>query len=71
MIICHQNGINTKFRQFRNFGIASDERYRKVLEPMDLKKNSIAYIFIYNCFNPKTVNALRLLRRELKENYGS
>ncbi|MCB9081103.1 MAG: acetyl-CoA carboxylase carboxyltransferase subunit alpha [Lewinellaceae bacterium] len=36
MIIGHQKGVNTKMRQFRNFGMANPEGYRKALRLMKL-----------------------------------
>src|SRR5690606_28777467 len=36
MIIGHQKGKNTKERQFRNFGMANPEGYRKALRLMKL-----------------------------------
>jgi len=36
MIIGHQKGINTKMRQYRNFGMANPEGYRKALRLMKL-----------------------------------
>lgn len=36
MIIGHQKGLNTKDRQFRNFGMANPEGYRKALRLMKL-----------------------------------
>jgi acetyl-CoA carboxylase carboxyl transferase subunit alpha len=36
MIIGHQKGINTKMRQYRNFGMANPEGYRKALRLMRL-----------------------------------
>jgi acetyl-CoA carboxylase carboxyl transferase subunit alpha len=36
MLIGHQKGVNTKLRQFRNFGMASPEGYRKALRLMKL-----------------------------------
>jgi len=36
MVIGHQKGINTKMRQFRNFGMANPEGYRKALRLMKL-----------------------------------
>jgi acetyl-CoA carboxylase carboxyl transferase subunit alpha len=36
MIIGHQKGKNTKERQFRNFGMANPEGYRKALRFMKL-----------------------------------
>lgn len=36
MFIGHQKGINTKMRQFRNFGMANPEGYRKALRLMKL-----------------------------------
>ena len=36
VIIGHQKGINTKMRQFRNFGMANPEGYRKALRLMKL-----------------------------------
>ncbi len=36
MLIGHQKGINTKMRQFRNFGMANPEGYRKALRLMKL-----------------------------------
>ncbi|MCL4112318.1 UNVERIFIED_CONTAM: hypothetical protein GTU68_015048 [Idotea baltica] len=36
MVIGHQKGVNTKMRQFRNFGMASPEGYRKSLRLMKL-----------------------------------
>ena len=36
MIIGHQKGTNTKLRQFRNFGMANPEGYRKALRLMRL-----------------------------------
>lgn len=36
MIIGHQKGINTKLRQYRNFGMANPEGYRKALRLMHL-----------------------------------
>jgi acetyl-CoA carboxylase carboxyl transferase subunit alpha len=36
MIIGHQKGINTKMRQFRNFGMPNPEGYRKALRLMKL-----------------------------------
>jgi len=36
MIIGHQKGSNTKMRQFRNFGMANPEGYRKALRLMKL-----------------------------------
>jgi len=34
MIIGHQKGVNTKMRQYRNFGMANPEGYRKALRLM-------------------------------------
>ena len=36
VIIGHQKGINTKMRQFRNFGMANPEGYRKALRLMKM-----------------------------------
>jgi acetyl-CoA carboxylase carboxyl transferase subunit alpha len=36
MLIGHQKGVNTKMRQFRNFGMANPEGYRKALRLMKL-----------------------------------
>ncbi len=36
MFIGHQKGVNTKMRQFRNFGMANPEGYRKALRLMKL-----------------------------------
>ena len=36
VFIGHQKGVNTKMRQFRNFGMASPEGYRKALRLMKL-----------------------------------
>lgn len=36
MMIGHQKGINTKMRQYRNFGMANPEGYRKALRLMKL-----------------------------------
>lgn len=36
VIIGHQKGINTKLRQFRNFGMANPEGYRKALRLMKM-----------------------------------
>jgi len=36
MIIGHQKGVNTKMRQFRNFGMASPSGYRKAIRLMKL-----------------------------------
>ena len=36
MIIGHQKGVNTKMRQYRNFGMANPEGYRKALRLMHL-----------------------------------
>lgn len=36
MIIGHQKGVNTKMRQYRNFGMANPEGYRKALRMMKL-----------------------------------
>src|SRR4051812_14500866 len=36
MLIGHQKGINTKMRQFRNFGMPNPEGYRKALRLMKL-----------------------------------
>jgi acetyl-CoA carboxylase carboxyl transferase subunit alpha len=36
MIIGHQKGVNTKTRQYRNFGMANPEGYRKALRLMKL-----------------------------------
>lgn len=36
MIIGHQKGVNTKMRQFRNFGMANPEGYRKALRLMKM-----------------------------------
>jgi len=36
VIIGHQKGVNTKMRQFRNFGMASPEGYRKALRLMKM-----------------------------------
>lgn len=36
MIMGHQKGINTKMRQYRNFGMANPEGYRKALRLMKL-----------------------------------
>src|SRR3546814_20485141 len=36
MVIGHQKGKNTKERQFRNFGMANPEGYRKALRLMKL-----------------------------------
>ena len=36
MFIGHQKGINTKMRQFRNFGMANPEGYRKALRLMKI-----------------------------------
>ncbi len=36
VIIGHQKGVNTKLRQYRNFGMASPEGYRKALRLMKL-----------------------------------
>jgi acetyl-CoA carboxylase carboxyl transferase subunit alpha len=45
MMIGHQKGINTKMRQYRNFGMANPEGYRKALRLMKLaEKFSIPVI---------------------------
>lgn len=36
MIIGHQKGVNTKMRQYRNFGMANPEGYRKAMRLMKL-----------------------------------
>ncbi len=36
MVIGHQKGVNTKMRQYRNFGMASPEGYRKALRLMQI-----------------------------------
>lgn len=36
MMIGHQKGVNTKMRQFRNFGMANPEGYRKALRLMKI-----------------------------------
>ncbi len=36
MMIGHQKGVNTKMRQFRNFGMANPEGYRKALRLMKM-----------------------------------
>ena len=36
MIIGHQKGVNTKMRQYRNFGMANPEVYRKALRLMKM-----------------------------------
>lgn len=36
MVIGHQKGVNTKMRQYRNFGMANPEGYRKALRLMRL-----------------------------------
>jgi acetyl-CoA carboxylase carboxyl transferase subunit alpha len=36
MMIGHQKGVNTKMRQYRNFGMANPEGYRKALRLMKL-----------------------------------
>lgn len=36
MLIGHQKGVNTKMRQYRNFGMANPEGYRKALRLMKL-----------------------------------
>ncbi|MBK7873032.1 MAG: acetyl-CoA carboxylase carboxyltransferase subunit alpha [Saprospiraceae bacterium] len=36
MVIGHQKGVNTKMRQFRNFGMANPEGYRKALRLMKM-----------------------------------
>jgi acetyl-CoA carboxylase carboxyl transferase subunit alpha len=36
MVIGHQKGANTKMRQYRNFGMANPEGYRKALRLMKL-----------------------------------
>ena len=36
MLIGHQKGVNTKMRQFRNFGMANPEGYRKALRLMKM-----------------------------------
>lgn len=36
MIMGHQKGVNTKMRQFRNFGMANPEGYRKALRLMKM-----------------------------------
>lgn len=36
MIIGHQKGVNTKMRQFRNFGMANPDGYRKALRLMKM-----------------------------------
>ena len=36
MILGHQKGVNTKMRQYRNFGMANPEGYRKALRLMKL-----------------------------------
>lgn len=36
MIVGHQKGVNTKMRQYRNFGMANPEGYRKALRLMKL-----------------------------------
>ncbi len=36
MVIGHQKGINTKMRQFRNFGMANPEGYRKAIRLMTM-----------------------------------
>ena len=37
VVIGHQKGVNTKMRQYRNFGMANPEGYRKALRLMKLK----------------------------------
>lgn len=45
MIIGHQKGVNTKDRQYRNFGMANPEGYRKALRLMKLaEKFNIAVV---------------------------
>lgn len=47
MFIGHQKGINTKMRQYRNFGMANPEGYRKALRLMKLaEKFNKPIIFI-------------------------
>src|SRR5690606_38865407 len=36
VVIGHQKGINTKMRQYRNFGMANPEGYRKALRLMKM-----------------------------------
>jgi len=36
VIIGHQKGVNTKMRQYRNFGMANPEGYRKALRLMKM-----------------------------------
>ena len=36
MVVGHQKGVNTKMRQYRNFGMANPEGYRKALRLMKL-----------------------------------
>ena len=36
MVIGHQKGVNTKMRQYRNFGMANPEGYRKALSMMKM-----------------------------------
>lgn len=36
MVIGHQKGVNTKMRQYRNFGMANPEGYRKALRLMKM-----------------------------------
>src|SRR5690606_33825574 len=49
MVIGHQKGKNTKERQFRNFGMANPEGYRKALRLMKLavKFNKAIVTLIY------------------------
>ncbi len=51
MIIGHQKGVNTKMRQYRNFGMANPEGYRKALRLMKLaeKFNKPVITFIDTC----------------------
>jgi acetyl-CoA carboxylase carboxyl transferase subunit alpha len=41
MLIGHQKGVNTKMRQYRNFGMANPEGYRKALRLMRLAEKSL------------------------------
>ena len=43
MVIGHQKGVNTKMRQYRNFGMPNPEGYRKALRLMKLAEKVIKF----------------------------
>ena len=59
MVLGHQKGINTKMRQYRNFGMANPDGYRKALRLMKLaeKFNNI------HEYNTSQSNLYRYSRR--------